>query len=253
VVKVVLISLIAASLAVIAYISPPIGASLVVVGLSAYRLRLLSENNGEPAIPAADPIIDNPTSTADSGAALDQARRELGIPLTRSSDPIELQTAVGKVRLSSGHRNQTPFINVQWFTGEETEMTFIVRRKQSLLGLAKLVDNTPVHGSRIEYRLRAMELPPSLAETYHAGSSRPRLFRELLNSGVAETLRDGLFDPSYRLEELAFTGTSLTAIYVPAASPATAPWARDALERASGFLGLMQSFLANAFIPSAQG
>jgi hypothetical protein len=251
-VKPFLLSLIAGSLAVIAYVSPPIGAALVVVGLSAFTLRQMSEREEAPSN-QPPPMIDNPTSSAESGSALDQARRELALPINGSAEPIDVHTQLGRIRLSSGHRNQSPFVSVQWFASEETEMTFIIRRTQSLLGLARVVDNTPVHGSRIEYRLRSMEIAPPLDRTFTAGSSRPRLFRELLASGFEKALNDGLFDPKYRLEEVCYTGRSMTALFVPAAEPAASPWASDALERTVSFVRVMQSFLAESHIPSAQG
>ena len=251
VIKTALISMMAGGLGIIAYVSPAIAGALTVVGISAFALRRLSEPGTLPK-PTPSTVIDNPTTFTESGSALDQARTELGIPASGDASPIDLRSPVGHLRLAAGHRQQTPFVSVQWFTGEETEMTYVLRRKHSLLGLARVVDNTPVHGSQIEYRLRTMELPTPLDQHYNAGTSRPRLFRELLAAELGDQLADGLYDAQYRLEELSFTGRSLTITFVPAASPATGPWANDVLGRALKLQHTMQTFLSTSTIPSAQ-
>ena len=238
-------------LLVLTYISPPMGATLVFVACAALLFRRMSAPDTETPIPESS-SVDDPISTELAGPALDWARRELGLPQTGDGSPLVLNTPHGRIELATGHRNHAPFVSVKWLVGDETEMTWIVRRKQSLLGLARIVDNTPVHGSRIEYRLRKMTFSSPSNDAFDAGTSRPRLFNELLERGLADLLQQQHYDLQYRLEEVTFTGTSLTAVYVPAAEPSNSPWATESIKRALPIVQLMATFLVESHIPSAQ-
>ncbi|MEC8025349.1 MAG: hypothetical protein VX223_15585 [Myxococcota bacterium] len=241
----------AALVIVLTYVSPSMGATLGFVACAALLFRRMSAPDAETLSPESS-FVDDPISTDLAGPALDWARRELGLPETGDEAPLVLNTTHGRIELATGHRNHAPFVSVKWLVGDETEMTWIMRRKQSLLGLARIVDNTPVHGSRIEYRLRKMALSSPSDTAFDAGTSRPRLFNELLERGLADLIRQHHFDLQYRLEELVFTGTSLTAVYVPAGEPSNSPWATESIKRTLPVIQLMARFLAESHIPSAQ-
>ena len=102
--------------------------------------------------------VDRSVETADTAeivnprllSALDRGRRELGQEESGATTDIEFHTALGRSRIRVGYHTNLPFIALRQVVSEETEMTFVVRRRQSSLGLPRVVDNTPVETATVE-------------------------------------------------------------------------------------------------------
>lgn len=184
--------------------------------------------------------------------AMDRARFELGQPESETQEDIVFHTQLGKNRLKVGYHNDTPFVALRTTFPDEAELTFVIRRTRSNLGLPRVVDNTRVDTANFEYRLRHMEIADPAGTHFEAATNRPRLFRELMQSGLQNDLQHALFDPRYRIEDLNYGGDSLTVIIQPAADPSESAFATDCITYARPFTSRVAHFLQTATIPSAQ-
>ena len=249
------------ALGVLTYLAPRIALVLVGVGVAALLIR--SSGRNTPIIPPSRverqevPTPEEPTSSESRTpdrvlGAVNMARRELGQPESSVGGDIEAMTPLGRCVVRVGYQSDNPFIAVRQGLGDATEMAFVVRRHHSVLGLPRLVDNTPIDTANIEYRLRRMQLPGSLSSAFDAATNRPRLFRELLEHGMDRALQSAQYDARFRLEDVIYGGDSMTVVLHPAADPGDAAYLRDALLFARPFCEEMQDFLAEVPVTSAQ-
>ncbi len=235
---------------------PRLGLLLLGVAFAAITVRMVQRDDKpgfegigvvEPeASAAATHTVDRVTS------AVNHARRELGQAESSVGGDIEVQTQNNTSVVRVGYQAGIPFVVVRQPVGEETEMALAIRRQHSVLGLPRLVDNTPIETANIEYRLRKMELPGELAQTFDAATNRPRLFRALLANGLGHMLEHVRYHPSLRLEDLTYGGDSITVVVHPASEPGDGPFAQDCLAFANAFGEQMRRFLEEHPVSSAQ-
>jgi hypothetical protein len=196
-------------------------------------------------------VPEPPAEPTPQDVAMTLGRRELGQTGEREGD-IEFTSALGPSRIRVGFHTEVPFIALRQTLGDERELTFVVRRRKSMLGLPRVVDNTPVDTANFEYRLRTIPLPDQLEQKFEAATNRPRLFRELVAGGLETDLEYLLYDPSHRLEDLTYGGDSLTMLIQPANDPTMSPWVHDTLAFARPVTARIRNFLDSAHIPSAK-
>lgn len=208
---------------------------------------------GEPIVlPVTDPIAEPDPVPARVMEAMNQGRRELGQTSLEDDSDIEFETMDGHCRVRVGYSREVPYIALRQIIGDDTEMAFIIRRRRSTLGLPRVVDNTPVESARFEYRLRTMDLGEELDHAFDAATNRPRLFRELMDSGFRSELSYLRFHPKYRLEDLVYGGDSLTLIMHPAADPSVHPFLHDSVAFAQPIAQHLREFIGASKIPTAQ-
>ena len=211
--------------------------------------------NDEPPIPQPAPRLPgtNSAEAARVREALDLARRELDSDSQGDLAAILLETSAGSVEINVGYASSTACLSLRYRLGAEVELAFIIRRKHTTLGLAPLVDNTPISTARFEYRLRTIPLPGPLGAAFDAGTNRPRLFRELLETGLLEELEAVLYHPSYRLEDLVYGGDSLSVAIHPAGDPTQSPWLHSVLSYSAPLTQRIRHFLETVPVSPAQG
>ena len=158
----------------------------------------------------------------------------------------------GPFRMRVQYQEHIPYIVLQSLETQETEMVFILRHRQSPLDLPPIVSNTPIHSSSIEYQLRKMSLESSLERHFEGATNRPRLFRQLLESGLASDVEALLSQTQYRLEDVVFNGRELLLIIHPAADPTQSPYVTDCRDMAQPIVERMIHFLETTPIPSAR-
>ncbi len=166
-------------------------------------------------------------------------------------DPVVVPTAFGPMSAEISYRANLPFVVTRQPLGVDVELAFVIRRLGSLAGLDPVVDNTRVPLASHEIRLRRMDLGPHM-RSFEAASSRPRLFQEFMEAGLADTLAQLADHQALRVEELAFSGSALTLLVHPAVDPSSGTWLRDVAELSHQLTLVLSRFLANAVIPTAQ-
>jgi hypothetical protein len=177
---------------------------------------------------------------------------EMGETAILEDGMIQAEAPWGLFRVCVQYQDLTPYILLHLLKTEETEMVFILRRRQSSLDLPPVVSNTPIRSSAIEYQLRKIPLDDALQTHFDGATNRPRLFRELLDAGLANEVVQLLEHTRYRLEDLVFDGQVLTVIIHPAADPGESPYIADCLELAQPIVKGMIHFLEKTTIPSAR-
>lgn len=255
--RVLIISVVAALVVLAAAASPRVGLVLAGVTIAALLVRYVQRDDrpgfegiGHPVPPAELP--DTALAPDRVTDAVNQARRELGQSESSVGGDIEVKTQRGTSVVRVGYQAGLPFVVVRQPVGDETEMALVIRRHHSVLGLPRLVDNTPIETANIEYRLRSMELPGELEGAFDGATNRPRLFRELLGQGLGRQLGEAMYHPRFRLEDLVYGGDSLTIVVHPAAEPTDGPFARDCLAFAIPFGEHVRAFLETHHVSSAQ-
>jgi hypothetical protein len=177
-------------------------------------------------------------------------RRELGDD-RQDAGPIVVDTTFGAAIADITWQEGVPVVEISYPLGEPADMTFVIRRRQSTIGLQPVVENTPVTGAVGEIRLRRMPLGEPLDAYFEAGSSRPRLFRELLDLGLREALTDLADQPRFRLEDCSFSGDRLTLLLQPAGDPTVDAWLQESVD-VCGYLALgLHRFIVGSVSPSA--
>ena len=231
---------------------PVIGLGLIgltVLALIAHRLGRhqdlpFDEDQGEPESPS--------TGDARTRQAMTLASWEMGESGTLQNGIIQAIAPWGPFRVQVQYQDFIPYILIHSLQTEETEMVFILRRRQSPLDLPPVVSNTPIRSSAIEYHLRKIPLCAALQPHFDGATNRPRLFRELLDGGLADEVLQLLEHARYRLEDLVFDGREMALIIHPAADPADTPYVTDCLELVQPIVERMIHFLETTPIPSAR-
>ncbi len=177
---------------------------------------------------------------------------EMGETGTLQDGIIQAIAPWGPFRVQVQYQDITPYILLHSLRTEETEMVFILRRRQSPLDLPPVVSNTPIRSSAIEYHLRKTPLCEALQTHFDGATNRPRLFRQLLDDGLADDVIRLLEHTRYRLEDLVFDGQEMVMIIHPAADPAESPYVTDCLELVQPIVERMIHFLETTPIPSAR-
>jgi hypothetical protein len=224
---------------------------VAVAGWLVHRNQKKPEQEVIPPTVVPDPLP-NPMDGLRLQKALEIGRRELEQPEVGSGPDIVVPDS--NLHLRVGYREDAPFVAVTGELFRKTEMIFAIRRRRSALGLPRLVDNTPLKSAGFEYRLRVIDLPGRLGDTFEAATNRPRLFYELLAQGtLEEQIAAVTHHTQYRLEDLVYGGQHLTVLFQPAADPADTSYANDCIDMAFPFFTTLQAFISTTKIPSAQG
>ncbi len=241
---------------VVALSASPRAGAVLVIGLLAAGVALGSRRRAAlvpTEVPYAPAVAKSTDGRVQNALRIGTHELEhLGLPYARVEHGLEVELHRGRIRVDLGYYGEVPHITVRGLVGEQTEFAFVVRRRQSPIGLPPLVDNTPLD-TTMEYRLKHMGLNDENERIFKAASNRPRAFRELQESGLEEDLLDASSHARHRLEDLTYSGLFVAVTMQPAADPATAPWLLDAVQFAVPFIERMQSYLAAATIPNAQG
>jgi len=231
---------------------PSIGVGiLVLAGLAALAHRMGKPYDpGSSESPEYKPEIK--TGQARTEQALTLGQWEAGDDGIIEDGAIHTQLDWGQCRIEVGYKDDIPYIVLYTPPRAETEMVFVIRRKGSGLDLAPLVTNTPIASSAIEYRLKTMSLPDTLNTHFESATNRPRLFRELLEFGLADLVAQQPMTERYRLEDITYNGRELVLTIYPAADPSLAPYIADCQALAEPFAVKLAEFLEITPIPSAQ-
>lgn len=259
-VRKILIGLSAIALGVLATQQPTIALIFVGVGVAAFLARRTQEEDVDPEVEkdviataaAAFTSADAENRRVRARSAMEVARRELGMDAAEDDDsPIPLdETGLSSLRV--GYADEVPYVAITHDMGDRTEMTFVIRRPRSMLGLPPIVDNTPLQNAGFEYRLRRMDLGGAVGEQLDGATNRPRLFRELLAGGLLDDLSYAHYDSQFRLEDLVYSGKTLTILVQPAVDPTQTAFAMQALMYAQPLVDRIRAFLLQTEISSAQ-
>lgn len=159
---------------------------------------------------------------------------------------LRTESPFGSAVTSVRFAGEAPLIEVAIEVGCMADLTFVVRRRRSVADLAPLVENTVVPGHRTELRLRRMTLPDSLSPSFDAASSRPRWFRDLLDTGLASLVAELSDDPHFRVEDLVFDQDRVRILFSSAGEPATSPWFYEVQLRAHRAAMVLHRLLVHA-------
>lgn len=263
-VRKILIGLSALALGILATQQPTIALIFAGVAVAAFLARRTQDEDVDPEaegeakkdiIATAAAAFTSPDAELQrvrARSAMDVARRELSLdPAEDSDSPIPLdQTGLSSLRV--GYADAVPYVAITHDMGDRTEMTFVIRRPRSMLGLPPIVDNTPLQNAGFEYRLRRMDLGGAVGEQLDGATNRPRLFRELLAAGLLNDLSYALYDSQWRLEDLVYSGKALTLLVQPAVDPTQSAFAMQALMYSQPLVDRIRAFLLQTEISSAQ-
>ena len=235
------------AIAGVALWSVPMAFGLTVVAAGALFVRQSSAPRGSE-VRAAD--RDRTARALALGASeLDDEATEPAL----TSDAIHVDSPFGVADIRVSWHESYPVIEATVPIGHAAEMAFVIRRKNSPLDLAPVVENTPLPGAPVDLRLRRMPLGDGLDDRFEAATSRPRLFRELLDLGLRDALHDVGDQSRFRVEDIVLTGEALVLTLQPAADPAEAPWLAEVMQLASWLTTGVSRFLSSAAVPSALG
>ncbi|MBT9560539.1 MAG: hypothetical protein IV100_31230 [Myxococcales bacterium] len=159
---------------------------------------------------------------------------------------LRTESPFGSAVTSVKYAGDAPLVEVEIEVGCMADLTFVVRRRRSVADLAPLVENTIVPGHRTELRLRRMPLPDSLTASFDAATSRPRWFRDLVDTGLASLLGELADDPHFRIEDLVFDQDRVRILFSAAGEPATSPWFYEVHLRAHRAAMVLHRLLVHA-------